>query len=90
MILAYTLPIVEEAISSTYKEAKISSESKIWKDAIMDEMSSLHKNDTWELSELPKGKKAIGCKWVFTKKKGSSNDDIVRYKSRLVAKGYAQ
>ena len=33
----------------------------------MEEMSSLHKNDTWELSELPKEKKAIGCKWVFAK-----------------------
>ena len=26
---------------------------------MMEEMSSLHKNDTWELSELPKGKKVI-------------------------------
>jgi len=56
----------------------------------MEEMSSLHKNDTWELSELPKRKKAIGCKWVFVKKQGSSDVDIVRYKARLVAKGYAQ
>ena len=47
-------------------------------------------NDTWELSELPKGKKAIGCKWVFAKKQGSRDDDIVCYKVRLVAKGYAQ
>ena len=57
MIIAYALPVVEEAISSTYKKAKISSESKMWKDAVIEE-----KNDTWELPELPKGKKAIGCK----------------------------
>jgi len=56
----------------------------------MEDMSSLHKNDTWELSELPKGKKAIGCKWVFAKKHGSIDGDIVRYKAKLVAKGYAQ
>jgi len=31
----------------------------MWKDAMMEEMSS--KNDTWELSELPKEKKAIDC-----------------------------
>jgi len=68
MIVAYTLPVVEEVILSTYREAKISSESKMWKDAMMEEISSLQKNDTWELSELPKEKKAIGCKWVFTKK----------------------
>ena len=53
-------------------------------------MSHLHKNDTWELSELPKGKKAIGCKCVFAKKQGSSDGDIVRYKVRFVAKGYTQ
>jgi len=68
MIVAYTLPVIEEAIMFTYREAEISSESKMWKDTMMEEMSSLHKNNTWELSELPKGKKATGCKWVFAKK----------------------
>jgi len=56
MIVAYALPVVDEAIPSTYKEAEINSEFKMWKDAMMEEMSSLHKNNTWELSELPKGK----------------------------------
>jgi len=40
----------------------------MWKDAIKEVMSSLHKNGTWELTELPKGKKAIDCKWVYAKK----------------------
>jgi len=42
------------------------------------------------LLELPKGKKVIGCKWVFAKKHGSLKGDIVRYKVRLVPKIYAQ
>ena len=54
-----------------YREAEISSESKMWKDAIEEEINSLYKSDTWELTELPKGKKAIGCKWVHVKKQGS-------------------
>ena len=37
-----------------------------------EEMNSLYKNDTWELTVLPKGKKAIGCKWVYAKKQGPS------------------
>ncbi|KAI3759407.1 hypothetical protein L6452_07201 [Arctium lappa] len=41
------------------------------------------------LVRLPKRKKAIGCKWVFAKKE-VPNKDKIRYKSRLVAKGYAQ
>jgi len=62
MIVAYTLSIVEEAISSTYKKVEIRSEFKMWKDAMMEEMTSLHKNNTWELIELPKEKNVIGCK----------------------------
>ncbi|KAG8367767.1 hypothetical protein BUALT_Bualt16G0107000 [Buddleja alternifolia] len=55
-----------------------------------DEMQSLHKNRTWELVSLPKGTKAIGCKWVFAKKERFLSQGDVRYKARLVAKGYAQ
>jgi len=40
-------------------------------------MKSLHKNDTWELSELPKGKKSISCKWVLAKKYGSQDGETV-------------
>ena len=46
MIVAYALPVVEEAIPSIYRKAEINSESKIWKDAMMKEMSSVYKNDT--------------------------------------------
>ena len=62
MIVAYALSVIGKAIPSTYRETEISSEFKMWKDVIMEEMSSLHKNDTCELSGLPKEKKAIGCK----------------------------
>jgi len=68
MIVVYALPIVEKAISSTYREAEISSELKMWTDDKIEEMNSLHKNDTWELSELSTEKKAICCKWVYAKK----------------------
>ncbi|KAA3457307.1 Retrovirus-related Pol polyprotein from transposon TNT 1-94 [Gossypium australe] len=53
-------------------------------------MQSLHNNQIWKLASLLKGKKTIGCKWVFAKKEGFPGQDKVRYKARLVAKGYAQ
>ena len=59
MIVTYALSVVEEAIPSIYMKAEISSESKMWKDDMMEEMNSLHKNDTWELSALHKKKKVI-------------------------------
>ena len=33
--------------------------------AMDDEMRSLEKNDTWVLTELPAGKRALLNKWVF-------------------------
>ena len=38
--------LLKEAISLTYREAEISSEAKMWKDAMVEEMSYLYKNDT--------------------------------------------
>jgi len=56
----------------------------------MKKMSSLDKNNTWELLEFPSGKKVISYRWVFAKKHRSLKGETVRYKARLVAKGYAQ
>ena len=55
----------------------------------MDEMTALEKNGTWVVMELPKGKKPVGCKWVFTLKY-KADGTIERYKARLVTKGFTQ
>eukprot|EP00253_Pinus_taeda_P013038 PITA_13038 len=52
-------------------------------------MASLHKNEAWDLVELPTGTKPIGNKWVF-KKKTNGKGKVEKYKARLVAKGYSQ
>ncbi|KAL5515273.1 hypothetical protein EMCRGX_G000418 [Ephydatia muelleri] len=46
-------------------------------------------NETWECVELPKGRKPVGCKWVFKAKRGSDGK-VQRFKARLVAKGFTQ
>jgi hypothetical protein len=53
-----------------------------------EEMATLDANATWELVALPKDKKIIGCKWVY-KVKHNADGSVSRYKTRLVAKGYA-
>jgi len=57
---------------------------------MLEEMNSLRRNDTWELSEQPKREKAIGCKWVHATNQESQDEVTVHYKTRLVAKGYAE
>ena len=73
----------------TVKEAVDSEDGKLWKEAMVDEMASLHKNEAWDLVELPVGRKPIGSKWVF-KKKTNAEGKVEKYKARLVAKGYSQ
>ena len=51
-------------------------------------MDSLLGNQTWELTELPVGKKALYNKWVYRIK--NEQDDSKRYKARLVVKGFQQ
>jgi len=60
-----------------------------WREAMNTEISALQQNNTWVLTPLPQGKKAIGCKWVY-KVKLKANGSVERYKARLVAKGYTQ
>ena len=62
----------------------------MWKEAMLGEMNSLHKNNTRELSELSKRNKAIGCKWGHAKKQRPQDGANVHCKARLVEKGYAQ
>ncbi|KAI3766949.1 hypothetical protein L2E82_17029 [Cichorium intybus] len=57
--------------------------------AMKNEIQALEKNGTWNLEELPKGKRAIDSKWVY-KIKYKPNGEIERYKARLVAKGFTQ
>uniref|UniRef100_A0A2A4JV98 Uncharacterized protein n=1 Tax=Heliothis virescens TaxID=7102 RepID=A0A2A4JV98_HELVI len=72
---------VEEALSGPM--------AKEWKDAMNSEFESLLQNNTWTLVTLPENKRVIPCKWVF-KMKTNANGEVVRYKARLVIKGFAQ
>ncbi|GJR51284.1 retrovirus-related pol polyprotein from transposon TNT 1-94 [Tanacetum coccineum] len=60
-----------------------------WRDTMHKEIDALEKNGTWVLEDLPHGKKAIGCKWVY-KIKYHSDGTIERYNARLVILGNNQ
>jgi hypothetical protein len=60
-----------------------------WQAAVAEELASMKTNKVYELTELPPGRKAIGCKYVF-KIKRNADGTVERYKARLVAKGFHQ
>lgn len=78
-LLAKTEPIKFEEAIQDHK----------WKKAMNEEMISIEKNGTWELSYLPQSHKAIDVKWVY-KIKMKSNGEVERYKARLAVKGFEQ
>ncbi|RVW31691.1 Retrovirus-related Pol polyprotein from transposon TNT 1-94 [Vitis vinifera] len=71
-----------------YDETLQDENSSKWELAMKDEMDSLLGNQTWELTELPVGKKALHNKWVYRIK--NEHDGSKRYKARLVVKGFQQ
>ena len=71
---AYYL-LSEDGEPSTFHEALNGSDASLWMTPMQEEIEALHRNNTWELIELPKGRKDIGNKWVF-KIKQDSNDQV--------------
>ena len=72
-MVAYALSVADSIESSeepsTYEEVISCSDSGKWMIALQEEIESLHKNWTWDMVRLPKGKKAIRCKWCSRRKK---------------------
>jgi len=54
---------------------------------MIEDLQSIEKNHTWELTKLPSKKKPIEVKWIF-KLKLNSDASVARHKARLVAKGF--
>ncbi|KAL4376447.1 hypothetical protein GQ457_02G008830 [Hibiscus cannabinus] len=76
--------LLSDAENISFEEAM---RDEKWQIAMDEEIEAIDRNNTWELTDLPKGSQPIGVKWVF-KKKMNAQGEIERYKARLVAKGY--
>jgi hypothetical protein len=72
----------------TMVECKGRSDWNKWKEAIEAKLNSLKKRKVFtEVIPTPHRIFPVGFKWVFIQKR-NENNDVVRYKVRLVAQGF--
>eukprot|EP00250_Pteridium_aquilinum_P023566 c27174_g1_i1 orf=116-343(-) len=74
--------LTDEGEPLTYREAKSCDSKSKWELAMLEEIKALHANNTWDLVELFKGRKAFPNKWVYKIKIVNGQP---KYKARLVA-----
>lgn len=73
---------------TSMNEALSSADAERWRRAMEEEIGSFEENAAWDLVEKPTEGTVVKCKWVFKKKKDVLQK--VRYRARLVAKGFEQ
>nr|GEZ98485.1 retrovirus-related Pol polyprotein from transposon TNT 1-94 [Tanacetum cinerariifolium] len=77
---------VSTAEPKNIKEAMADS---TWIKAMQEELHQFDRLQVWELVDKPFGKTVIRLKWLWKNKK-DEDQTVIRNKSRLIAKGYAQ
>ena len=81
--------IIDVKTPKTFNQAMKSSDSAQWKTAIEAELQSMRDNNVWKPAILPDDRKLVTTKWVF-RPKYDIHGVIVKYKARLVARGFEQ
>lgn len=83
---AFLATITSDYVPTSYKEAVL---DERFNGAMKNEVTALEDNHTWDVTNLPPGKRAIGCGWIFSNKY-KADGTIERPKARLVAHGNRQ
>nr|GEV12932.1 Gag-Pol polyprotein [Tanacetum cinerariifolium] len=71
------------------KNIKEAMADSAWIESMQEELHQFDRLDVWELVDRPLCIKVINLKWLW-KNKHNEDNTVIRNKSRLVAKGYAQ
>nr|GFA38887.1 Gag-Pol polyprotein [Tanacetum cinerariifolium] len=71
------------------KNIKKAMADSAWIESMQEELRQFDRLDVWELVDRPLRTYVINLKWLWKNKRDEENT-VIRNKSRLVAKGYAQ
>jgi hypothetical protein len=84
----------DPGLPRTYKEASKGNEKAEWQEASEGEIRNFEKRKVWTLvdrTDIPQGKAALKTRWIFKKNQSKIEGETkVKYKARLVVKGYEQ
>jgi hypothetical protein len=76
--------IIDSELSS-YQEA---TDQQVWWDAMVEEYTSIMKNDVWDIVPRPKGKSMVSSRWLYNIKHVADGNNE-KYKARFVARGFS-
>jgi hypothetical protein len=74
---------IRESEPSTFEEVV---GKQVWRDAMMEEYSSIMKNDVWKIVPIPEGKSLVTSRWLY-KLKYLADGSIEKYKARFGLRG---
>jgi hypothetical protein len=77
---------ISESKPSTFEEAE---NQQDWKDAMIEEYSSIMRIDVWEIVPRHEGKSVVTSQSIF-KVKHVADGSVEKYKARFVARGFSQ
>nr|GFA47298.1 hypothetical protein [Tanacetum cinerariifolium] len=81
--------VIGNPSQSVRTRRRLESDAEMCMSALTEELHQFDRLDVWELVDRPLCKNIINMKWLWKNKRDEENT-VIRNKSRLVAKGYAQ
>jgi hypothetical protein len=96
----YILSISSDTEPNSLREALQSPEKDLWYKATIQEIQEIENQNVYTITDLPKGHKALGGRWIFKLKTTipeyvkdhwiTNKDHTKRYKARYVIQGFNQ
>jgi len=88
-VLALSAEAYVEDVPNDFQDIEGRNDSQHWYQAVLEEIQALKQNNTWTMTKLPPGRRAISSRWIFRLKRDKDGNPE-RYKAIPVVKGCSQ